>query len=343
MKKCKLCNKEFNSMNEHYGNSCIKNLYNNSSITCPKDINNREAFLYSSILNKLDKSELTDKKANYVCESYFSKSYFRNNNYLHLNKIEEEIDNCISDNKKPIMKLNTAYRINKILRRNKSLLNTLKEDSLDKKVDPEIVRFLSSYFSLSKMTNPRYYEVCYYMQLIVWGIIISFGKIKKYPFASQCLSHSVSVIGTEPKDVKYTNKDKYLIKTIKEELGFKKRIKYIINNYQQDGNIDFDGTFEENRVDGTYKFETGDLLYALHSVSISLNGVKKQDKWNLNIKLTDRYDFTEILSNDKYTKNKKEYITLPGLLNDMGTISTTYGVLKGYDIIITFDWSDFIE
>ena len=31
------------------------------------------------------------------------------------------------------------------------------------------------------------------------------------------------------------------------------------------------------------------------------------------------------------------------ILNDMGTISTCYGVLKSYDITIKFNWSDFDE
>lgn len=53
------------------------------------------------------------------------------------------------------------------------------------------------------------------------------------------------------------------------------------------------------------------------------------------------YDFTEILSNDKFTKKGKKYISLGTMLNDMGAVSSQYGVIKPFNITITFDWGDF--
>lgn len=69
--------------------------------------------------------------------------------------------------------------------------------------------------------------------------------------------------------------------------------------------------------------------------------LKKGNKWNLKIVLKDRYDFTEILSNDILTKKVKKYLKLGNILNDMAAISSEYGVIKPYNITISFDWSDF--
>ena len=66
-------------------------------------------------------------------------------------------------------------------------------------------------------------------------------------------------------------------------------------------------------------------------------------KWNLKIRLSDRYDFTRIRLNDVINKNSNEYLTIGNILNDMGAISSAYGVIKEYDVIIEFDWNDFDE
>lgn len=44
------------------------------------------------------------------------------------------------------------------------------------------------------------------------------------------------------------------------------------------------------------------------------------NKWKLDIELTDTYDFTEILSNDKYKDKNKKYLTLGNVLNDFVAI-----------------------
>ena len=342
-KKCKVCNKKYDDNNRYYGDSCVKNLYKNASIANLKDIEDKESYLHSAVMLKLGKTDITKQQMDYVCESYFSKLYFERFNYVDLNILKSKFENRINENKKPIMKLNTAYRINNILKRNKKILNDLSSEELDKKIDEKIVKFLKTYFSLKKMSNPIYYEICYYMQLIIWEIIISFGKSKQLYFSADCLSHSLSVIGEKPKNVTYTNKDKYLIDEIKEDVNFKEKIQKIIKKYQKTEKLDFDGNDENNINDSIYSFESGDLFYSLHSVTISLKGTKIQNKWNLNVELTDQYDFTEILSNDKYTKKNKKYLTLGNILNDMGTVSTCYGVLKSYDITIKFNWNDFNE
>ena len=39
--------------------------------------------------------------------------------------------------------------------------------------------------------------------------------------------------------------------------------------------------------------------------------------------------------------NQSQYLKLGNILNDMAAISSEYGVIKPYNITISFDWSDF--
>lgn len=52
------------------------------------------------------------------------------------------------------------------------------------------------------------------------------------------------------------------------------------------------------------------------NVKFNLKGCKNDDNWQLNIELTDTYDFTEILSNDKYKDSKRKYLTKGNILNE---------------------------
>ena len=328
--KCKVCNKKYSSNNMFYGSSCLKNLYKNINITYSKDIDNKELFLHSAIVLKLGKINTTKNEMKYICESYLSKLYFNKFKYLNIKNLNKEIDNCISKNKKPIMKLNTAYRIAKIIKNNKLFSNIT-----DDKIDETILKSLKHYFTIIKTTNTVTYEVYYYMQFIIWELVVVGGLLKKYNLASKCLSNSLSIIGENPKNMNISNTDKEVIDLIKNDSGFKIKLKYIISKYGINNTIDFNEDKVSNKNDVYYSFEKGDLFYSLHSVKINLKGTKNNNKWNLNILLIDTYDFTEILSNN----NLK-----PGtVLNDMAAISSQYGVIKPYDITINFDWSDFSD
>ena len=250
---------------------------------------------------------------------------------LNIKILNKKIDNCISKNKKPIMKLNTAYRIAKIIK-NSKLFSNITED----KIDETILKSLKHYFTIIKTTNTATYEVYYYMQFIIWELVVIGGVLKNYNFASKCLSNSLSIIGTTPKNINISNTDKKVIDLIKNDSGFKTKLKYIISKYGINNTINFNEDKVSNKNDVYYSFEKGDLFYSLHSIKITLTGEKNNNnKWNLNIILTDIYDFTEILSNNNLKPST--------ILNDMAAISSQYGVIKPYDIIIKFDWSDFSD
>ncbi|MBR2840512.1 MAG: hypothetical protein IKF01_01425 [Bacilli bacterium] len=335
-KKCKLCNKNFSGNNKAYGNSCLKNLYDKSGMSYFKEIEDKELFLYTAIAVKSNQDFINKEQVYYLCESYLSKLYIEKIN--NTKKLQNELNKCIENNKKPIMKLNTAYRISKIVKRNKKILDV---NNINKIIDENLLKFFKTYFSINKITNPRFYEVYYYMQFILWEGVVKGGEYKKLKLSSKCLSHSLSVLNSKPKDIKFNDKDKYVIDLIKGEDGFKNKIKELIDKYYKKDKIIFNDSTPKDSEELYYSFENDDLFYSLHSVKINFDGYKKDNKWHLNIELTDTYDFTEILSNDKYKDSKRKYLTKGNVLNDFAAISSQYGVIKPYKIIIDFKWSDF--
>ena len=339
-KKCKVCNKKYSGNNRFYGSSCINNLYSIANITNTKEIEDKELFLHCAIILKLHKTDVSNEKLNDICESYLSKEYFQNIEEVRLKIIKEKLDICINENKKTIMKLNTAYRVTNILKRNKEKISLVNDD-FDKEIDETILKFFKHYFTLTKLLDNKDYEVYYYMQLLFWEIVIIGGKFKNFELSAKCLSNALVVIGSKPNDIHITDKDKEIIQMIKNDEGLKEKIRSVIKKYSKNNLILFNQDTVKDKNELLYSFKMGDLSLALHSVTLTIDGIKENNKWNLKIKLIDNYDFTEILSNDKFTKGSKEYLNLGIALNDMAVISTQYGVISSYDIIISFVWNDF--
>ena len=338
--RCKVCNRKINDDFRQYGSSCINSIYTNAEIFNSNEIHDKELFLHCAIVLKLGKTDVNKKDMEYVCESYLSKMYFQKLNNKNFKIIENEIEKCINSNEKPIMSLNAAYRLTNIVRRNKVLNSS--EYALDNKVDETILKFFKHYFILKKITNIITYEVYYYMQILFWETVVIGGYFKNMELSSKCLSNSLSVIKKKPKDIHITSKDSKIISMIKKDDDFKKRIIEILRKYGKDNKVSFNENTVKNKYEIYYSFNAiDDLFYSLHSVKMEINGVKKGNKWNLKIVLKDRYDFTEILSNDILTKKGKKYLKLGNILNDMAAISSEYGVIKPYNITISFDWSDF--
>ena len=127
-------------------------------------------------------------------------------------------------------------------------------------------------------------------------------------------------------------------------------------------------TFNNNNYQlfGTSCFKTiCDLLDIVIPKSIKENaeiiveGTKNQDNnWNLNIEILDRFDFTDFIFpgeyNDKYKEinrqgnktQKQKAISsakngLGNTLNNMALASVQYGVLKEYDVKISFSMNSY--
>lgn len=86
-------------------------------------------------------------------------------------------------------------------------------------------------------------------------------------------------------------------------------------------------------------FNDKDLYFAIHSADLNIKGERFNKKWNLEIKLHDRYDYSKFKTLNQYYKDTSSMAKslLSSTLYNFASFSVYCGVLKEYniDIIIT--------
>ena len=87
---------------------------------------------------------------------------------------------------------------------------------------------------------------------------------------------------------------------------------------------------------------SNDLFLALNNTTINIIGNKENDKWKLDITITDRYDFTDFKEIDEYCDDNILKGLLGSTANNMAMISVASGVMHEYNVSIKFqmDWDD---
>lgn len=91
------------------------------------------------------------------------------------------------------------------------------------------------------------------------------------------------------------------------------------------------------------RFSESDLYFALNNVSLYMIGEKQGEKWNLNIKLHDRYDYSEFKKINKYYKDTASVSKsiFSSTLYNLAWHSVKFKVIKEYNIDIIFQIEDF--
>ena len=191
-------------------------------------------------------------------------------------------------------------------------------------------------FDLTKKTDSISYAVFYSMQYIFWQVVVVGGILSNMKLSARLLHHSLSVFGKEPNDM--IIEDEKTIKSILNSKAFKERINNLIHKYgeeKQSFAVDNSAPSEDTII----KFEKNDLLFALHNATMFVKADKdEENKWNFKIEINDTYDFTDF-------KDLKEYADVENvitdmfstLLNNLGVISSEYGVIKTYNLKIKFE------
>lgn len=368
-KNCKLCGKTFNNDNyKLFGTSCFKKVCEITGVEIPKNIRekDKEKYLCSVISERLNKKGLTIKQKQYLAELYIVTLYIDKIEYVNLNKlkkkIQKQIDNMnfftgsLLPNKDLLMVLYSIYNLYNVTEIFKSNLVEIEETYKDdqkhqnEKKDKQIISYFQYIFKVKRILNPKEYTLGYYRQYIFWNTVINGGLLFNYKLAAKLLKHSLSEIGENPKTYEVT--DKNIIEGIKKDVDFTSKIDEIIAK-----NIDkeYFKTETDDKKE-TIAFENNtDLKYAIHRASLIVEGTKnKQNNWDLNIELLDRFDFTDFVFpeeyNDKYkeidkdeNKNSKQKAISSAkngigyTLNNMALISVQYGVLKEYNVKIEFN------
>lgn len=149
-------------------------------------------------------------------------------------------------------------------------------------------------------------------------------RIFNCDFAADCLEHSLE---QNPKDI-YITEGK-VIQDIQEDNGFKKEINSIIEENKNKK------SFETSKV---ITFADGDLMLALHDVTLQVRGEKQKDnKWNLEIKIIDLYDFTDLKELEEYV-NDENFLKgfTASTANNLAMIATSCKIVSTYNIEIKF-------
>lgn len=292
-------------------------------------------------LNKIKLGDLSKAKKQLEKEINnisFSKSVEEKVDKVLDNKIQNSIDVGSST-----ITLNKIYRLYKTTLKfnqkvslfKKELENAKNNDEKEIVLEKYLLEDLKFVFDITKIGIPVYYQVYYAMQLTVWQLVIVGGLIKKYYLSAELLNKSLTSSNTTEEDYYVLNKDRII--EIKKDLLLQNKIKELLNKYSDNKEyIDLN----ENNVNSKellVEFERGDLFYSLHNATINILGEKQDDKWNLNITLKDKYDFTD----PKLKNNEYKESLLGSILNNCGVVSQQYGVIRPYNVFIEFKYDDF--
>lgn len=120
------------------------------------------------------------------------------------------------------------------------------------------------------------------------------------------------------------------INDIKKDDNFKNKINSILNEHENESKIN---------VNGIIRFGNGDLLLALHDATLNVIGEKQiNNSWNLQIEITDRYDFTDYKEIQEIIGENIGLLERLGkIANNIAMISASCNVIKEYNISIKFN------
>lgn len=195
-------------------------------------------------------------------------------------------------------------------------------------------------FFLNK-NKKRELAVFYSMQYVFLQVVVIGGMLTDKPLSAKLLSNSLTILGKEPEDLIID--DIKIINTMKENKTVKTKIKELIEKYgEKVGKVNIN---DYDNPDTLIRFAGGDFLYALHDATFFIKAERnKNDTWNIEIEINDTYDFTDFKDLTEYADNEESVLAdiFSTLLNNFAVISSEYGVIKTYNVKISFDFNNYI-
>ena len=348
MHECLLCERDMKKSKTIFGNGCIKNIYSLLELSSPKRIKNREDYLYKTIMRKAKVASLSKEQKIWLSDRYLTYQYLNKINYGDFDKLKEEINTDIQNVNKVTefedlktaskIKLKQAYDLYKKVSKFEEGINQLRNVNF---TDEESIKLLIANISfVFKMNaNKEQYEKNSFkaMQYAFWQTVIEVGgKYFDFDISAKLLQHSLE---EQPENLVIT--EGIIVDTIKRDNQFQENINNIVKKY---GNNKDDFIFDsKENTDFPMNFNNSDLYFAIHSAELRVVGKKQNKKWNLNIKLHDRYDYSKF-------KNVKDYYfdtsSIPksvfsSTLYNLAYYSIKFKVMKEYDIDIQIELNDF--
>lgn len=347
-KRCILCNKPYNYKYAMFGRGCLDNLYQVLNFSKPsRFVWNKELYLCNKIAWKNHKFFLNRKKKYILAQKYIALNYLNKMNFETLNdikgKILKDINNITIFSKNTVelmsFSLNDIYKLfNNYQKFEKTIkdFQNINWEEVDKKTAEDFINNISFIFDITKKSNPISYAVFYSMQYMFWQIVVIGGMLTNKPLSAKLLTNSLSLFGKEPTDMLIEGDE--IKKTLLKSEKFKNKLKQLIEKYGEETKefiVDANSLAEDISI----RFDDADLLYALHKATLAVKATKDEnDKWKFEIEINDTYDFTEFKGLMEYADSENVITDIfSTLLNNLGVISSEYGVIKVYDVKIKFE------
>lgn len=349
MHECMLCERDMKKTKSQFGNSCIDNIFKFLDMKKPDRGKNKEQFLYRNIMNKTNISRINKEQKIWLADRYLTYQYLDKLHYGNFDKLKKEINsdiekvNQVEKFEEMIttrkMKLKEAYDLYKKERKFENNLSKLENSNYEE--DDEKLKLLITSFSyiFNMYRNKNQYGKDNFkeMQYAFWQTVIEVGgRYANFKIAAEFLQHSLE---EKPEDLFFT--EGKVVEEIKKQEQFQKTISKIIKKYGSNNNeFVFDSNVDE---DFPVSFSDKDLYFAINKAELNMIGKKQNENWNLDIKLHDRYDYSEFKKIDKYYKDTSSVpkSIFSSTLYNLAWYSMKFNVMKEYNIDITFKMKDF--
>ena len=297
---------------------------------------NGESLLNKKILALCNKKRLPKNQSQMLTNRYLTLNLLNEVPLEEYNQYKEALQtdiDLISKNTKveelnsfKLITMKQASEIKKQYNKHEDFFQKLMDGKYDtiQNLSFDIVRFaFSRYYNnkpyLSDMTQKAQYGILQVGVLVLKGI--------KWNFASDCLAHSLQ---EKAEDIIITEGE--TIGKIIENEEFKLKINEIIKKYEKQQ------SFSTGKEEESITFKDPNLFFALHNAYIEITGRKQKDKtWNLDITLSDEYDFTDLQEIEKYVDNDDYFKSFVGATaNNFAMIADSCNVVNTYHITIKF-------
>ena len=337
MHECLLCKRDMKTATTVFGNGCIKSIYKILEIKIPKNVKDKESYLYKSIMKKLNIKNLSSNQKIWLTDRYLTYQYMDKLKYGDYTELKDELNKDIAEVKEVVefSELKTAKKVE--LKQAYTLYK--KEEKLDKyiskvsyaqdtaKVGLKLLWETSPInLIIKKNTNPFEIPAIKAMQYALWQVIAIGGNVVGFDSSAELLEHSLT---NKPKDLLIS--EGKIVDEIKNDFQFQQKIRDIVIEYGKD-------TSKFNTNGLKIQFDNSDLYFAIHGADINVVGEKINEKWKLDIEIKDPYDYTEFKDLEDYVKdaNSVPKSMFSSFIYNLAHISVMFGVIKEYNVIIRF-------
>ena len=336
MKRCALCGRKISNTQYNFGLSCLKRMCNNVGVDGVKNLKG-ENELDKRVLVLCNKKSLLKSQRQLLTDRYLTLQLLNEvpiKGYDRYRKILRKDINAINRNTTKVpssdtITLKQASEINSIYKKNESVFQKVMNGEYDtiQKISFFIVNMaFSVYYNKKSYLSDELQWLQYY---VLKGAII-FLRIKGYKYSAEFLEHSLQ---ENPSDVFITNNG--IVDIINGNDYFEKVINKIIQKYGEQTHFD---TGENNE---SLSFESGDLFSVIHNADIRVIGDKQSNNnWNLQITLSDVYDFTEFKTLREYIEEDDTFKLLATIGNNLAILGTSCKVVHPYNVTIKFNLED---